>query len=307
MLDLIIVGGSAAGAAASIWAARRNLQFKVITKDTGGEVALSGEVGNYPGIIETNGFDLAKKFKEQMDYYHVSLDTDVDVKSITKTSEGHFVISGSQLGKEYSAQSRAVIIATGSKPRHLDIPGEKELYHKGISYCTVCDGPLFQDKIVATIGGGNAALESVAMLSSIAKKVYVINIHEEFKGEEVLIKKVKSLPNVEIIPNATTKTIEGKDFVEKITYQDAGGSTHELAVEGVFVHIGMIPNSAMVPAEVKKNPFGEIEINLKCETSLPGLFAAGDITNVPYKQIAIATGQGACAALSAISYLNAHP
>ncbi|KKR10447.1 MAG: Alkyl hydroperoxide reductase, F subunit [Parcubacteria group bacterium GW2011_GWA2_39_18] len=304
MLDLIIVGSSAAGAAAGIWAARRNLKFKIITIDTGGEVALSGEVSNYPGVIETNGFDLAKKFKEHLDYYKVDIQTDSDVKEIKK--EGNvFIISGTQLGKNFEERSKVIVLATGSKSKHLNVPNEKEFYHKGVSYCTVCDGPLFKDKVVATIGGGNSALESAIMLSSIAKKVYLINKNPEFKGEKILIEKIKNLPNIEIINGALTQEIKGGNFVEKLVYEKEG-RLNELNVEGVFIHIGMVPNSQMVPQDVRKNDLGEVEINTKCETSLLGFFAAGDVTNVPYKQIAIATGQGACAALSAISYLNSH-
>ena len=304
MLDLIIVGSSAAGAAAGIWAARRNLKFKIITIDTGGEVALSGEVSNYPGVIETNGFDLAKKFKEHLDYYKFDIQTDSDVKEIKK--EGNvFIISGTQLGKNFEERSKVIVLATGSKSKHLNVPNEKEFYHKGVSYCTVCDGPLFKDKVVATIGGGNSALESAIMLSSIAKKVYLINKNPEFKGEKILIEKIKNLPNIEIINGALTQEIKGGNFVEKLVYEKEG-RLNELNVEGVFIHIGMVPNSQMVPQDVRKNDLGEVEINTKCETSLLGFFAAGDVTNVPYKQIAIATGQGACAALSAISYLNSH-
>ncbi len=305
MLDLIIVGSSAAGSAAGIWAARRNLNFKIIALDTEGEVALSGEVSNYPGIIETNGFDLAKKFKEHLDYYKVNIQVDSEVKEIKKEGDV-FIISGIQFGKPFEEKSKTVILATGSKPKHLNVPGEKEFYHKGVSYCTVCDGPLFKDKIVATIGGGNSALESAIMLSALAKKVYLINKNPKFKGEAMLIEKIEKLSNIEIINEALIQEIKGGNFVEKLIYKDKNGKMNELGVDGIFVHIGMLPNSQMAPQDVKKNDLGEIEINTKCETSLLGLFAAGDVTNVPYKQIAIAVGQGACAALSAISYLNSH-
>jgi len=305
MLDLIIIGSSAAGAAAGIWAARRNLKIKIITIDTDGEVALSGEVSNYPGIIEINGLDLAKKFKEHLDYYKIAVQSDSEVREIKKEGD-IFLVSGIWLRKNFEEKSKTVILATGSKPKHLNIAGEKDFYHKGVSYCTVCDGPLFKDKIVATIGGGNSALESVLMLSSLAKKVYIINKNPLFKGEEMLVEKIKNLTNIEIISEAFTEEIKGGKFVEKLIYRDKSGKLNELNIDGIFVHIGMLPNSQMVPQNVKKSDLEEIEINTKCETSLPGFFAAGDVTSLPYKQIAIATGQGACAALSAISYLNSH-
>ena len=297
MFDLIIVGGSSAAAAAGIYAARRGLKFKLITKDFSGELATSGEIGNWPGTIKTDGVELAGKFRAHLESYHIDMEEGVEVSKIEKQADGSFKINDNY-------EARTVIMATGAHPRELNIPGEKEFRNKGVSYCTVCDGPVFASKVCATIGGGNSALESGLMLADICSKVYVINKNAEFKGDTVLIDNLKAKPNVEIIYNANTTEIFGKEFVEGFRYDDERKTKNEKRLDGIFVHIGMIPNSAMAPADVKKNSFGEIEVNANCETNVPGFYAAGDVTNVPFKQNAIAAGQGTIALLSAVGYLN---
>ncbi len=316
MLDLIIIGGSAAGASAGIYAARRGLNFKIIAKDFGGEVATSGEIGNWPGINQTDGITLANQFKEHLKFYNVTPEEGVDVESISKQDNGTFCIrtkidprsdleeghQGPTLDCDYVAKS--VIIATGVHPKELNIPGEKEFRNKGVSYCTVCDGPLFKDKKVAIIGGGNSALESGLMMSDIAQSVYVINKNAVFVGDNILLEKLKEKKNVNIIYEAMTKEITGDGFVKSFKYLDKSGNIEELPVDGIFVHIGMMPNSQIAPAEVAKNKFGEIIVNKNCETNIPGIYAAGDVTDVPFKQIIIAAGQGSVAALSAVQYIN---
>ncbi len=320
MLDTIIIGGSAAGVAAAIYAARRNLQFVLVSKDFGGEVATSGEIENYPGFPHTDGVELTEKFREHLVKNNVTMELDTEIVSIEPAGD-HFVVSaradgvvkaGDKLAagegaetKEY--QARTVIFATGVHPRELNIPGEKELRAKGLSYCTVCDGPLFPKKIVVTIGGGNSALESAIMLAGIASKVYVINKNPAFKGEQVLIDKVMKFPNVEVIPNAKTLRILGDTFVSAVEYQDQAGAAKTIEAQGVFVHIGMVPNSSFAPAAVEKNQFGEIKVSCAGETNLPGFYAAGDVTDIPFKQIGIAVGQGIAALLAAVSYLNKLP
>ena len=298
--DLIIIGGSASGTTAGIYAARRNLKFLIIAKDLGGEVATSGEIGNWPGIIQIDGLALAQQFRSHLESYMSEIKEDISVNSISENGDATFIIKTS--AEEY--QSKAIIVATGVHSRELNISGEKEFRNKGLSYCTTCDGPLFKNKIVATIGGGNAALESVLMLSDIAEKVYLINKNAQFKGEQVLIDKVQSKNNIEIIYEALTSEIMGSEFVGGLKYGDKNGTIHELKVDGVFVHIGQIPNSSIVPDAVEKDQFGQIIVNTRCETNVSGIFAAGDVTDVAYKQIIIACGQGCVAALSAVEYLN---
>lgn len=311
MLDLVIIGAAAAGSSAAIYAARRNLNFKIVTLDTGGEVALSGEVANWPGILSIQGFELAQKFTEHVRSYGVQIDEGLKVKKITPVKNYYKItaVNGSDEEQEY--ETKTIIIATGIHPRHLDIPGETEFYQKGITYCTVCDGPLFKNKTTITIGSGNAALESALMMAGIAKKVYLLskfpNTPEQNygfpKGENILIEKLKTLENIEIIYEANTTAIVGENKVTSIKYKDKLDEEKEVPADGVMVHIGQIPNSQFVEG-VDKNKVGEIIIDEKCRTNLPGIFAAGDVTTVAYKQIGIATGQGIIAALAAIEYIN---
>ena len=312
MLDLIIIGGAAAGSSAAIYCARRKLNFKMVTIDKGGEVALSGEVNNWPGILSIQGFELAQKFAEHVKSYSVETDEGWKVEKIEKIKKHYKITAKNAVGEEKAYETKTIIIATGIHPRHLEITGEKEFYQKGVTYCTVCDGPLFKNKTTATIGSGNSALESVLMMTGIAKKVYLLSKYPNTpeqkggfpKGEEILIDKVKSLPNVEIIYSAETTKILGSNRVTGLEYKNEKNKKQKIAVEGVMVHIGQIPNSQFTDGNVEKNKGGEIMVDEKCRASLPGIFAAGDVTNIPYKQIGIAAGQGIVAALAAIEYIN---
>ena len=320
MYDLIIIGGSAAASTAGIYATRRRLNFKIITKEFGGEVATSGEIGNWPGQIHADGIKLAREFKDHLKSYGVEPEEGVWVQKVAKTKEDNFCITTMKDGQPAMAadkldgmdeaalkcdyEAKAVIIATGVHPRMLDVPGEKEYRNKGVSYCTTCDGPLFPGKVVATIGGGNGALESAIMLAGIASKVYLINKNPKFKGDDILVEKIQSLPNVEVIYGALTVEITGEQFVKGMKYKDQNGEIKELQIDGAFIHIGNTPNADIAPDEVEKNMFGNIIVNGRCETNIPGLYAAGDVTDVAFKQIVIAAGQGCIATLSAVEYLD---
>lgn len=310
MLDLVIVGASAAGCSAAIYAARRKLNFKIVTDNIGGEVALSGVVNNWPGILEIQGFELAKKFHEHVKSYGVETEEGWRIEKIISEKNYHTLVAKNARGEEKTYETKTIIIATGIHPRHLEVPGEKEFYQKGITYCTVCDGPLFKNKITTTVGSGNSALESAMMMTNIAKKVYLIskypNTQEKNygfpKGENILIDKVKVIPNVEIIYEAKTIEIVGEKLVKGLKYIDANGAEQMIEVQGVMVHAGQVPNSQFIEAE--KNKIGELVVDAKCKTSIPGIFAAGDVTNIPYKQIGIAAGQGIISALAAIEHIN---
>jgi thioredoxin-disulfide reductase len=304
MFDLIIIGGSAAATTAGVYAARRGLNVKILTKEFGGEVATSGEIENWPGIVHTDGLSLAEQFKAHLAANHVTPEEGVWVSSVAKQPDGTFLVSADVDGVQKEFTARTVIVATGVHSKELGIPGEKEFRNKGVTYCTTCDGPLFTDKVTAVVGGGNSALESALMLADIASHVYVVNKNDKFKGEQVLIDKLAAKPNVNIIYSAKTTEVKGEQLVTGIVYTDSGGSHQELKTDGVFVHIGMIPNSAIVPPEVAKNVCGEIIVDANSATNIPGLFAAGDVTDVPFKQIVIAAGQGTTAALSAVKYLD---
>ncbi|TSC91823.1 MAG: hypothetical protein CEN90_287 [Parcubacteria group bacterium Licking1014_17] len=303
--DLVIIGGSAAGTTAGIYAARRNLDVRVVAKDLGGEVATSGEVENWPGTMHTDGFALAKNFSDHLARYDVPVDEGVEVKSIKKINDCSFCIKTKNGGAdECDYVAKAVIVATGAHPKKLRATGEDEFKNKGVSYCTVCDGPLFKGKTVAIIGGGNSSLEASLMMSDLSPKVYVITIDPRFTGDPMLVDKLKTKTNVEVIFNANTTEVFGDKFVKGLKYKDKDGTERKLEVDGIFVHIGLTPNSSFVPPEVEKDKFGQIKVNANCETNVPGFYAAGDVTDVPFKQIVIAAGQGTIALLSAAGYLN---
>lgn len=319
MFDLIIIGGSAAATSAGVYAARRGLNVKIITKEFGGEVATSGEIENWPGVAHTDGLALTEQFKAHLAANHVVPEEGIEVRMVIKQDDGLFCVSVNKDSPRMAMDkmedinieeapkcdydAKAVIIATGVHPKRLGVPGEEEYRNKGVTYCTTCDGPLFNGKITTVIGGGNSALESGLMLADIASKVYVLNKNSEFKGEQVLIDKLSSKPNVEIIYKAQTTGVIGEQLVTAVQYKDSTGADKELKTDGIFIHIGMVPNSGLVP-DVAKNNFGEIIVNQNCETNIPGLYAAGDVTNVPFKQIVIAAAQGCVAALSAVQYVN---
>jgi alkyl hydroperoxide reductase subunit F len=322
MFDLLIIGGSAAATAAGIYGIRRGLNLKIITKDFGGEVITSGEIGNWPGDGMTDGITLSDKFRKHLEHYKVQIEEGIEVEKITKQEDGTFCVStkkgsgtsmagdkmpnGTEPALKCDYTAKAVIVATGVHPRELGIPGEKEFRNKGVSYCSTCDMPLFTGKTVTVIGGGNSALESALMGVDIAKKVYVINKNAAFKGDDVLIQKLTSQPKdkVEIYYETGTKEFVGDKFITGAKFTDKEGKEFELKTDGIMVHIGMVPNSNIVPDNVEKNPFGEIKVNSKCETNVPGLYAAGDVSDVAFKQIVIAAGQGCTATLSAVQYLN---
>lgn len=302
MYDVIIIGGSAAGASAGIYAARRGLKFLIIAKDLGGEVALSGDVDNWLGIQHTTGVELSAMFREHLESYKPEILEGYSVQSLTKDADGMFTVTTDD-AKEYRA--KAVILATGAHSRLLGVPGEDTYRLKGVSYCTVCDGPLFAGKRTVTIGGGNSALESALMMADIATEVTVLNKNAAFKGEASLIEKVMHHPKITVLYNALTTEITGDgSFAKGLKYKDRDGVEHAIEMDGAFIHIGQVPNSQIVPAECAKDAFGYVTIQLDGATSCPGLFAAGDVTQSAHKQIVIAAGQGAAAALSAVQYIN---
>lgn len=298
--DSIIIGASAGGISAAIYLKRNNLNFLIIAKDIGGEMALSGIIENYPGFPVTNGVELTRKFKEHMEKYKIQ-PLNEKVILLEKDNSNFLVKTENNV-----YLTKTVIVATGSTPKKLNVPGEEKFFHKGVSYCSVCDLPLFQNKVVAIVGGGNSANEAGIMGSKICKKVYIINKNPEMKGDKILIEELKAKQNVEIIYNALTQEIYGHQFVEGIKYLDK--STNEikdLKVDGVFIHIGLKPNSNFIPDEWGvKNEYGEIIINQLGQTKINGLFAAGDVTNIPHKQIGIAVGQGIISALEVARYLS---
>ncbi|MFA5231276.1 MAG: FAD-dependent oxidoreductase [Candidatus Omnitrophota bacterium] len=294
--DLIIIGAGPAGITASVYSARKKLNFLVISLDIGGQAAWSGDIENYTGYQFISGPDLAQKFQEHMLKYDTALRENEEVLELKK-SEGIFLVKTNKT--DY--QSRSVIIASGKKSKELGVSGEKEFKNRGLTYCATCDGPLFGAKTVAVIGGGNSALDAVLQLVKIARHVYIINNTPALEGDAVMRQKVEAAENVSIFNNSQVVSVAGDKFVNAIKIKDNAG-TRELAVQGVFVEAGLIPNSAFAVG-VEKNNKGEIMVNSRNETNIPGAFAAGDVTDVSEKQIIIAAGEGSKAALSASKYL----
>lgn len=299
MYDLIIIGAGPAGITASVYAARKMMNFLVISKDIGGQTALSGDIENYTGYQFISGPELTAKFEEHMRKYNIPLKEAEEAIEVKK-------IGGSLLVKTDKAEYRAktAIIASGKRSRELNVPGEKEFKNKGLTYCATCDAPLFKGKIVAVIGGGNSGLDAALQLMKIAKRIYLINIAAELSGDAVMQEQVKASGSVSVLNNARVTAVLGDKFVSGIRI-NRETKEETLAVEGIFIEIGLIPNSEFAK-EVEKNQWQEIKVNRYNETNLPGVFAAGDVTDVPEKQIIIAAGEGSKATLSVFRYLVQH-
>lgn len=308
--DLIIVGGGPAGISAGIYASRQGLDVLLIAKNFGGQVARKAvDIENYPGFEKISGIDLFNKFEKHLKSQKLEILTD---KVVTAVKEGDIFTVSCEENKD-ELKAKALIVTSGADPRPLEVPGEKEFIGKGVSYCSVCDGPLFKGKTVAVIGGGNSGFEAALFLSQIAKKIYILERSAGIAADERNQEAVRKTGKVEVIAEAALEEIQGDKFVNSVIYEDlktlpAGRQDKKeisLAVEGVFVEIGSIPATSFVKNLVDFNEKDEIKVDpFTCQTKTPGLFAAGDITDVMYKQIVIAAGQGTIAALSAYKYLQ---
>lgn len=299
MYDVIIIGGGPAGLSAAIYAARRALKALVLAKEIGGQAVYASKVENYPGFDLVPGFELMEKMQAQAKNLGAEIKL-TGVDEIKKEGEGFFVRAG-----EESFEARAIILCFGAVPRKLGLPGEDKFKGCGISYCATCDAPFYKNKIAAVVGGGNAALDAAILLSKFAKQVYLIHRRDEFRAEEVRVNAAKELPNVELILNSEVDAIGGDKAICSITAKNnTSGEKREIEVNGIFVEIGHIVESNFVGKLVELDERRQIIVNQKNETNLPGVFAAGDATIVPWKQIVIAAGEGAKAALSAYAYLQ---
>lgn len=299
IFDLIIIGGGPAGLASGIYASRRKLKTLILAKNIGGQAGYASQVENYPGYEAISGFELMQKFQKQAAKFGCNFKYE-EVSNVIKEKNIFLVKTPSA---EY--KSLSIILAFGMTPRNLDVEGEKEFLGKGVAYCATCDGPLFKNKTVAVVGGGNAALESVLYLSQIAKKVYQIHRREEFSGEAVLIDKIKGNKNVELVLDSVVTRIKGDKFVKGVEIENVKTKKKsEIALDGVFIEIGHIVNAEPVKNLVKLDNNNAVIIDSDCQTSQEGCFGAGDVTNIKYKQIVISAGEGAKAALSAYKYLQ---
>ncbi|MFH1092605.1 MAG: FAD-dependent oxidoreductase [Candidatus Omnitrophota bacterium] len=297
--DLIIIGAGPAGMTAAVYAARKKMDFIMISVDTGGQAAWSGDVENYTGYQFITGPELALKFQEHIKSFGIEVRMPESAKSIIKREDMIKVITD-----KAQYLSRSAIVATGKRPRQLNIEGEEVYKNRGVTYCATCDGPLFADKHVAVIGGGNSSLDAVLGLIKISPQIYLITRDKQLEADEVMIEKVQAASNVRILYDAEPLRIKGDVFVKSLEISEKGKKT-VLNVEGVFVEIGLMPNSEFAPV-LGQNPKKEIIVDAHNRTSVPGIFAAGDVTNIPEKQIIIACGEGAKACLSAFHYLSTH-
>jgi alkyl hydroperoxide reductase subunit F len=302
--DVLIVGGGPAGAAAAIYAARKGIRTGVLADRFGGQVLDTLAIENYVSLKATDGPKFAVALEE-----HVK-DYDVDIMNTQRASK---VVGGSliEVHTESGAvlKSKSVIIATGARWREINVPGEKEYKNHGVAYCPHCDGPLFKGKRVSVIGGGNSGVEAAIDLAGLVKEVTLIEFGNELRADAVLQRKLMSLPNVKVIKSAQTTEIHGDGkIVNGLSYKDRNtGAIHRIDLEGVFVQIGLIPNSEFLKGSIDLSAHGEIEVDARGHTSMPGVFAAGDVTTVPFKQIVIAVGEGAKASLAAFDYLIRQP
>jgi len=299
--DLAILGGGPAGMTAAVYAARKKLNIVLVAREMGGQAAWTTGVENYMGYQYIEGPELMEKFAQQVKQFPITQKVDEEVVKLSRSGQVFEVITN----QDQTYQAKAVILATGKRPRPLGVPGEDRFRGRGVTYCAVCDGPLFEGLKVAVVGGGNSALEAVNDMLKIGEKVYLITNELSLTADPVLSDRAKQSPRLTVFTGRQVVEIQGENQVQAIVIKPVkGGEMVRLEVGGVFVEIGLIPNSDTVRGLVELNGQGEVVVDGHCRTSVPGLFAAGDVTNVPEKQIVVAAGEGAKAALEAQRYLS---
>ena len=298
--DVLVVGGGPAGAAAAIYAARKGIRTGVVTERFGGQVLDTLAIENFISVKETEGPRLAAALEEHVKQYAVDI---MNLQRAEALVPGELIEV--KLASGASLRSKTVILSTGARWRDMNVPGETEYRTKGVTYCPHCDGPLFKGKPVAVIGGGNSGVEAAIDLAGVVAHVTLLEFDSKLRADAVLVKKLESLPNVKIIVNAQTTEVNGDgQKVTGLTYKDrVSGEMHQVALAGIFVQIGLLPNTQWLKGTVELSSRGEIIVDDHGRTSVPGVFAAGDVTTVPYKQIIIAMGEGAKASLSAFDHL----
>jgi thioredoxin reductase (NADPH) len=307
MYDVVVVGGASAGLTAAMYASRQGLKTLIITKDIGGQALLTNDIENYPAFEHIGGFELMNRFEQQAKSFGAEFVYE-EVSFIQKNKTGDLTIRTS-ITTDNQYDTHTIILAFGKTPRDLNVPGEKEFKGKGVSYCAVCDGPLFKNKTVGIVGTGESALEAAIYLKQLASKVNIIHRTEKPIGSEntidLLQQRQQSNSKISFIPNSVVKSINGSSKVESLTlFNSKTNSEYKITVDGVFIEMGYIAKTDIVKDLVKLNDNKEIVVDKHCATSHEGVFAAGDVTDVPYKQAVISAGQGAIAALSAYNYIQ---
>lgn len=297
--DVLVIGGGPAGSSAAIYAARKGVRTGLVAERFGGQILDTLSIENFISVKRTEGPKLAAELEEHVKEYDIDVMNLQRVKRLEKKD-----LIEVELENGAVLKSKTVILATGARWRNVGVPGEEEFKNKGVAYCPHCDGPIFEGKDVAVIGGGNSGIEAAIDLAGIVKHVTVLEFMPELKADQVLQESLYKLPNVTVIKNAQTKEITGTDKVNGITYIDRETEEeHHIKLDGVFVQIGLVPNTEWLEGTVERNRFGEIIVDEQGATNIPGVFAAGDCTNSAYKQIIISMGSGATAALGAFDYL----
>lgn len=298
MFDLIIIGCGPAGMTAAVYAARKQLNILLVTEDFGGQPMLTLGIENYMGYQFVTGPELMAKFQEQVEKSPIQTEYEA-VKKIKRLDNGTFTV----ITEEHEYATKTVIVASGKRPKRLQIPGESQFIGRGVSYCATCDGPLYSGNTVAVVGGGNSAVQAAIEMSTVAKKVYLV-VRNGYEADPILVDKIRKLVNVEELFGYESKTILGDKFVERYVITDLHtGQDTTLTVEGIFVEVGLWPNSEFIQGLVDVTVQGEIKVDCRTSTNVPGIFAAGDVNDGPDKQIVIAAGDGAKALLSAYHYL----
>lgn len=300
MRELIILGGGPAGLTAAVYAARKRIDAVLLSKDTGGQVNWTLGVENYMGYQFIEGSELIGKFEEQVKQFPLETKIGPEVRQVRQIDGGFEV----EIEDGSGYQGRTLIVATGKRPRPLNVEGEDKFRGRGVAYCSICDGPMFSGMRVAVIGGGNSALEAVIDMAKIAEHIDLVSV-TPLTGDQVLVDKATAIDKLTLYLEHEVVRIGGEGFVESLTIRNMkNGEEKTLPLKGIFVEIGLIPNSDIVKDTVSLNRSGEIEVDCANHTSVEGLFAAGDVTSVPEKQIVIAAGEGAKAALAAHKYLR---
>ncbi len=302
--DVLVIGGGPAGAAAAIYAARKGIRTGVAAQRFGGQVLDTMSIENFISVTETEGPKLVRAMEQHVHEYDIDvMNLQTASRLVPATEQGGLHTVEFESGA--SLKAKTVILSTGARWREMNVPGEQEYRTRGVAYCPHCDGPLYKGKRVAVIGGGNSGVEAAIDLAGLVKHVTLLEFADTLRADEVLQKKLKSLPNVTVIKSAmTTEVIGDGSKVTGLVYQDrATEELHTVELEGIFVQIGLLPNTEWLKDSVALSKHGEIEIDARCATSIPGVFAAGDVTTVPYKQIIIAMGEGSKASLSAFDHI----
>ena len=300
--DLVIIGAGPAGMTAGVFAVRKGLKTVIVSKDIGGQVNWTTDIENYMGFNDIDGQALVEKFDSQVKEHHLE-EKMAEVRSLKKDGDEFRI----ETDKNEILTAKSVIISSGKKPKTLNVPGENEFRNKGVSYCSTCDGPLFRDVAVAVVGGGNSAAKSALDLANYASEIHLVSL-TELTADPILIERLQKENKIKIHLKQTVVEIKGTKSVEQVTFEEVESKNrYDMPVQGVFIEIGLDPNTDFIDQAIERNENHEIKIDCYCRTNIPGLYAAGDVSSVPEKQIIIAAGEGAKAAIKAWEYLLGKP